>query len=219
MLAARFTFTTSRLLRSATRASRWENTLINIRSTSPGPRLSGREGRPSDGECPHSYAAGQYNSLSILPDPQTVGDVNSGIANVAGLRAALPGIGRLYKRLPLVRRGVPLPFRLRRGPHALLHAAATGAVAAGAGSARGDHRSERPLLRRVADLPTSRPPLDIPAPSEEHLLRDGDNRRQRSDMLTQRQFCALRRGRPGHHRVTIAVVVVHVGPDSGLGPP
>jgi hypothetical protein len=38
-------------------------------------------------------------------------------------------------------------------------------------------------------------------------------------MLTQRQFCALRRGRPGHHRVTIAVVVVHVGPDSGLGPP
>lgn len=34
-------------------------------------------------------------------------------------------------------------------------------------------------------------------------------------MLTQRQFCALRRGRPGHHRVTIAVVHAVVGTVSG----
>lgn len=37
-------------------------------------------------------------------------------------------------------------------------------------------------------------------------------------MLTQRQFCALRRGRPSHHRVTIAVVHVVVGASSD-GPP
>lgn len=115
----------------------------------------------------------------------------------------------------MVRRGVPLSVWLRRGSDTLLRVAATAAVAAGPGRARRPHRPRCRLLHHLAGLPAARPPFDIPAPSEEHLLRDGDNRRQGSDMLTQRQFCALRRGRPGHHCVTIAVVHVAVGTVSG----
>lgn len=127
----------------------------------------------------------------------------------------MPGAGRLHKRIVVVRRGIPLSIRIRRGPDALLRAAAAAAVATGSGRARYNHRPRRRFLHHLASLPAARPPLDIPAPSEEHLLRDGDNRRQGSDMLTQRQFCALRRGRPGHHCVTIAVVHVVVGTGSG----
>lgn len=160
----------------------------------------------------NAKSAEQHDSIDPSCDPQAVGDVNGGPANVAGLRAAVPGAGRLHKRLAVVRRGVPLPVRVRRGPDALLRAAAAAAAAAGPGRPRDPHRPRRRLLHRPAGLPAARPPLDIPAPPEEHLLRDGDNRRQGSDMLTQRQFCALRRGRPGHHCVTIAVVHLAVGP-------
>jgi len=132
--------------------------------------------------------------LSILSDPQAVSDVNGGSANVAGLRATLSGTGRLHKRLALVRRGVPLSFRLRRGPDTLLRAPATATSTTGPGRARLDHRPRCRLLHHLADLSAARSPLDIPAPFEEHLVRDGDNRREGSDMLTQRQFCALRRG-------------------------
>ena len=161
----------------------------------------------------------QYNSIDPLFDPQTIGDVNGGSTNVAGLRATMPGAGRLHKCLAMVRRSVPLSIRLRRGPDALFRAAAVAAVATSSRRALCNHCPRCHLLHRLAGLPTARSPLDIPTPSEEHLLRDGDNRRQGSDMLTQRQFCALRRGRPGHHCVTIAVVhvvVVGMGSDGPL---
>lgn len=161
-----------------------------------------------------THSAEQYNSIDPSSDPQTVGDVNGGPASVAGLRATVSGVGRVHKRLAVVRRGVALPFRLRRGPNALFRAAAAATAATGPGRPRHTHRHRRHLLHPLAGLPAAGPPLDIPAPSEEHLLRDGDNRRQGSDMLTQRQFCALRRGRPGHHCVTIAVVHVVVGTGS-----
>lgn len=120
----------------------------------------------------------------------------------------------MHKRIPMVRRYLPLPFGVRRGPDPLLDAPPTAPAATGPGPARGGHDPWRHLLRGMAHLQATGEPIDIPAPAQEHLLRNGDHRREGGDLLTQRQFCALRRGRSRHHRVTITPG--HPRPSSGV---
>lgn len=145
-----------------------------------------------------------------IPNPilnfpvQTIGDVERRAADATRLRAAVPRAGRVHKRVAVVRRDLPLSIGLRRGSDPLLGPPATAASAPGHRHPRDRHDHRRDLLRDLADLQATGEPIDIAAPAEEHLLGDGDHRREGSDLLTQRQFCAIRRGRPGDHRVTIA---------------
>lgn len=87
----------------------------------------------------------------------------------------------------------------------MLDAASTASSASGPRSTRDRHDPRRDLLRDMAHLQATGESLDVAAQAEEHQLGDGHHRRQGSDLLTQRQFCALRRGRPGDHRVTITL--------------
>ena len=116
----------------------------------------------------------------------------------------MPRAGRVHKRVAVVRRDLSLSVGVRRGPDPLLDTASAAASPPRPRDPRGRHDPRRDLLRDLADLQATGEPVDIAAPAEEHLLGDGDHRREGSDLLTQRQFCAVRRGRPGDHRVTIA---------------
>lgn len=116
-------------------------------------------------------------------------------------------IGRVHKRFPLVRRNIPLSLGLRRGFDALLDAPSIATFASWPWSFGCSHDPRGHLPRYLANLSATDQSLDISAPIEEHILGDGDNRGKGSDLLTQRQFCAIRRGRPRYHRVTIAIIL------------
>lgn len=106
-----------------------------------------------------------------------------------------------------MRRSIPLSLGLRRGFDALLGAPSVATFASRPRSFGYPNDPRGHLFRRLADLSATDQSLDISAPIEEHILGDGDNRGKGSDLLTQRQFCAIRRGRPRYHRVTIAIIL------------
>lgn len=104
---------------------------------------------------------------------QAIGDVHRRLADAQGLRAAVPRAGRLHKRVPMVRRDIPLSVRLRRSPDALLNSPKTAALASRPRSPGDRHDPRCDLLRDLAYLQATGEPLDISAQVEKHLLGDG----------------------------------------------
>lgn len=124
-------------------------------------------------------------------------------------------VGRLHKQLAVVRRHQSLSHRLRRDPVPLLDPPQGGSSDPGTGE-RGfrvarwtavDRLHVEELRRLAGRSRRRRTQVHVPAQqAEEHILGDGDHRRQGTgDLLTQREFCAVRRDRPGHHCVTTRI--------------
>ena len=66
-------------------------------------------------------------SVSLIFRLQAVGDVDRGPSDAKGLRTAMPGAGRVHKRVAVVRRDLSLSIGVRRGADPLLGIASAAA--------------------------------------------------------------------------------------------
>lgn len=118
-------------------------------------------------------------------------DINSSRHGSTGrVSLSLSGVERLHQRIGMVRRDLSLPFRLRRSTDALLLPPATAPIVSvprRPGPARRDRRGVRPPLSSVP-AQTQIGPADE---TEEPFIGHRYHRGERSDLLTQRQFCAV----------------------------
>ena len=124
-------------------------------------------------------------------------------SNATWLWATLSWIGCLHKCIALVRRNIPLSIRLRRSFDSLLDDPSIATPSSGSRSFGDSRDNSSNVLRSMANLSSANESFDFAASFEKHLIGDRHNRWQRSDMLTKRQFCAIRRGRSCNHCVTI----------------
>jgi hypothetical protein len=110
--------------------------------------------------------------------------------------------GRLHQLHGVVRRHRGLSLGHRRSPDPLLDDPAAAPALPVPGGVRHPRVELRDLHGCLEDL-QAEAPLDTPDPIEEPLVGHRHHRREGRDLLTQRQFCALRRGRQGDDGVTV----------------
>ena len=119
--------------------------------------------------------------------------------------AQVPRARRLRQLHRVVRRSRGLPLRGRRGPRPLLRPAAAAAVLPLPGLRRGAPGRADRVLRGMEGVPAPPPALHPPDAPQEPLVGHRHRRGEGRHLLTWRQFCAVRRGRQGDHRVTAAL--------------
>lgn len=117
------------------------------------------------------------------------------------LPVPLSGAQRMHQRDSMVWWNIALSFRIRWGINALLIHSTTATLVLDPRGAHYTGCNRCSLLGFVSSLQTQTA-VHTPDTAQEPLIRHRHHRGEGSDLLTQRQFCAIRWGRSCHHGVT-----------------